>query len=166
MSRFDDYANKYSMIRMRREDGILEMQFHTDGGPLRWSLIPHGQLEQAFLDVGRDRDNEVIILTGSGFGALQACNISVCPGNSIPAMASALPIVINNTTMDYTDPDKVYLQVTPYYNPAVLDTFIPYLLPTGVSSGSVINLYNLSPAVAGANQFTGKFYLYYETYNF
>ena len=51
MSRFDDYANKYSMIRMRREDGILEMQFHTDGGPLRWSLIPHGQLEQAFLDV-------------------------------------------------------------------------------------------------------------------
>ena len=66
MSRFDDYANKYSMIRMRREDGILEMQFHTDGGPLRWSLIPHGQLEQAFLDVGRDRDNEVIILTGSG----------------------------------------------------------------------------------------------------
>ena len=66
MSRFDDYANKYSMIRMRREDGILEMQFHTNGGPLRWSLIPHGQLEQAFLDVGRDRDNEVIILTGSG----------------------------------------------------------------------------------------------------
>ena len=66
MSRFDDYANKYSMIRMRREDGILEMQFHTNGGPLRWSLIPHGQLEQAFLDVGRDRDNEVIIITGSG----------------------------------------------------------------------------------------------------
>jgi len=66
MSVFEEYSNKYSMIRMRREGGILEMQFHTDGGPLRWSLIPHGQLTRAFHDVGHDRDNEVIILTGTG----------------------------------------------------------------------------------------------------
>jgi enoyl-CoA hydratase/carnithine racemase len=66
MSSFDEYRDKYSMIRMRREDGILEMQFHTDGKPLHWSLIPHGQLEQAFLDVGRDRENGVVILTGTG----------------------------------------------------------------------------------------------------
>lgn len=66
MSTFDEYSAKYRMIRMRREDGILEMQFHTDDGPLRWSLIPHGELERAFLDVGRDRENEVIILTGTG----------------------------------------------------------------------------------------------------
>lgn len=66
MSAFEEYSKKYSMIRMRREEGILEMQFHTDGGPLRWSLIPHGELERAFLDVGRDRGNEVIILTGTG----------------------------------------------------------------------------------------------------
>ncbi len=49
------------MIRMRREDGILELRFHTDDGPLHWSLIPHAQLEQAFLDVSRDRENEVVI---------------------------------------------------------------------------------------------------------
>ncbi len=54
------------MIHMRREDGILEMRFHTDDGPLQWSLTPHGELEQAFLDVGRDRENEVVILTGTG----------------------------------------------------------------------------------------------------
>lgn len=66
MSKFADYANKYSMIKMRREDGILEMRFHTDEGPFQWSLIPHAEVEQAFLDIGRDYDNEVVILTGTG----------------------------------------------------------------------------------------------------
>ncbi len=66
MTAFANYADKYSMIRMRREDGILELRFHTDDGPLHWSLVPHAQLEQAFLDVSRDRENEVVILTGTG----------------------------------------------------------------------------------------------------
>jgi enoyl-CoA hydratase/carnithine racemase len=51
---------------MRREDGILEMRLHTDDGPLRWGLIPHGELPDAFAEVGRDRDNRVVILTGTG----------------------------------------------------------------------------------------------------
>lgn len=66
MSNFDDYSKKYQSVRMRREDGILEMQFHTAGGPLRWSKHAHVDLECAFLDAGRDRDNEIIILTGTG----------------------------------------------------------------------------------------------------
>ena len=66
MTTLNEYANKYSSVRMRREDGILEMQFHTDGGPLRWSKLAHGDLEGAFLDAGRDRDNQVIIITGTG----------------------------------------------------------------------------------------------------
>ena len=66
MSRFDDYAAKYSCIHMRRENGILEMRFHTDDGPLRWGLVAHGELPDAFADVGRDRDNRVVILTGTG----------------------------------------------------------------------------------------------------
>jgi hypothetical protein len=51
---------------MRRENGILEMRFHTDNGPLRWGLVPHGELPDAFADVARDRDNRVVILTGTG----------------------------------------------------------------------------------------------------
>ncbi len=66
MSRLDDYAAQYEFIRMRREDGILEMTLHTQGGPLQWNIQAHGELERAFLDVGRDRENEVIILTGAG----------------------------------------------------------------------------------------------------
>jgi enoyl-CoA hydratase/carnithine racemase len=66
MSRFKDYATKYSCIAMRRENGILEMRFHTDGGSLRWGLVPHGELPDAFADVGHDRENRVVILTGTG----------------------------------------------------------------------------------------------------
>ncbi|MGE0628896.1 MAG: enoyl-CoA hydratase/isomerase family protein [Hyphomicrobiaceae bacterium] len=61
-----DYEGKYKHIEFRRTDGILEMTVHSNGGPLRWGREPHGELVDAFLDVGRDRDNHVIILTGRG----------------------------------------------------------------------------------------------------
>ncbi len=74
MSRFESYADKYACLKMRREDGILEMRLHTDDGPLRWGLVPHGELPDAFAEVGRDRDNRVVILTGTGdeFSGLRA----------------------------------------------------------------------------------------------
>lgn len=66
LSSFDTYAERYESVRMHRDNGVLEMHLHTDGGPLRWSLTAHGELEQAFLDVGRDKENEVVIITGTG----------------------------------------------------------------------------------------------------
>lgn len=67
MSRFESYRSKFESIRMRRVDGILEMTFHTGEGSLQWSLEPaHREFEQAFLDVSRDRENEVVIMTGTG----------------------------------------------------------------------------------------------------
>jgi enoyl-CoA hydratase/carnithine racemase len=64
--KLEDYADKYRTIRFRREDGILEMTLHSDGGSLRWGRLPHAELEEAFLNISRDRDNKVVILTGSG----------------------------------------------------------------------------------------------------
>jgi enoyl-CoA hydratase/carnithine racemase len=66
MTTFGDYVEKFQTIRFRREDGILEMTVHTNGDSLRWGNLAHGDLEQAFLDIGRDRENQVIILTGAG----------------------------------------------------------------------------------------------------
>jgi enoyl-CoA hydratase/carnithine racemase len=77
MSNFDEYATKYECIHMRRQDGILEMRFHTNEGPLQWGLLPHRELEGAFLDVSRDRDNEVVILTGTGE---EFCGRAIPPG--------------------------------------------------------------------------------------
>lgn len=66
-SSFESYKDKYRSITMvRSDDGILEVTLHTDGGPLQWSLLAHNELEDAFLQIGRDRDNDVVILTGSG----------------------------------------------------------------------------------------------------
>jgi enoyl-CoA hydratase/carnithine racemase len=66
MSEFSDYSSKYDSIQMERRDGILQMTLHTDGGPLRWGLKPQGELVRAFTEVGADRDNRIIILTGTG----------------------------------------------------------------------------------------------------
>jgi enoyl-CoA hydratase/carnithine racemase len=51
---------------MKREDGILEVALHTRGGPLVFNGYVHEALVQAFRDIGDDRDNHVVILTGTG----------------------------------------------------------------------------------------------------
>src|ERR1700756_1927860 len=61
-----DYQNKYQCVRFERRDGILQMTLHTDGGSLRWGFGPHGELPDAFYDVGNDRENRVVIITGTG----------------------------------------------------------------------------------------------------
>jgi len=66
MTSLADYQTKYKTIVLRREDGILEMRFHTEGGPLRWGFLPHEEAEDAFLHIGRDRENKVVIMTGTG----------------------------------------------------------------------------------------------------
>jgi len=66
MRNFGEYRNNYSCIDMTRKSGILQMTLHTDGGPLQWGLKPQGELVQAFTDVAADRENRLIILTGTG----------------------------------------------------------------------------------------------------
>ena len=63
---FEEYHDKYKHISMRREDGILELTLHTDGNSLVWGGDPHQELGYCFLDVGADRENHVIIITGAG----------------------------------------------------------------------------------------------------
>lgn len=62
----DDYANKYESFRIERHDGILEVALHTNGGPMIFSATVHEELGFAFADIAADRENRVVILTGSG----------------------------------------------------------------------------------------------------
>ncbi|MDB5809717.1 MAG: hypothetical protein JWN94_1839 [Betaproteobacteria bacterium] len=66
MPKFDDYSRSYRFINMERRGGILQMTLHTDGGPLQWNLEAQVEFVRAFTDVGVDRDNRIVILTGSG----------------------------------------------------------------------------------------------------
>lgn len=65
-SHFDSYRDKYKHLQMTREDGILEVTLHSESKSLRWGRLPHAELEDAFLHIGRDRENKVMILTGAG----------------------------------------------------------------------------------------------------
>ena len=60
------YADKYENIRFERQDGILQATFHTNGGPLQWGAGPHEEFPRAFADIGSDRENRVVIITGTG----------------------------------------------------------------------------------------------------
>lgn len=65
-SRFDTYSTKYQHIKMRRQNGIIELSLHTNGESLKWGALPHEELGYCFTDVGADRENKVVIITGIG----------------------------------------------------------------------------------------------------
>ena len=66
MSTFEEYSTRYQTIKMERQDGILQITFHTDGDTLQWGATPHHEFPQAFYDIGNDPDNRVVIMTGTG----------------------------------------------------------------------------------------------------
>jgi enoyl-CoA hydratase/carnithine racemase len=67
--KLSEYEGKYPGVRLTRQAGVLEVTLHTRGGPALWGSSAsglHAQLGDAFLDIGRDIENKVILLTGTG----------------------------------------------------------------------------------------------------
>jgi enoyl-CoA hydratase/carnithine racemase len=61
------YFNSYENLAMERtESGILTVRLHTDGGPIIFTGQTHHDLPQALAEIGADRENKVMILTGTG----------------------------------------------------------------------------------------------------
>jgi enoyl-CoA hydratase/carnithine racemase len=65
-SKFEQYCQRYQNIKLQRDDGILTMTFHTGGGEFVWSFEAHEEMGQCFADVSGDRDNKVVVMTGTG----------------------------------------------------------------------------------------------------
>lgn len=66
-TRLEEYSKKYSsFFTFRRENGIIEVKMHTNGGPLMWNLEIHSALVPALRDINDDPENEVVIFTGTG----------------------------------------------------------------------------------------------------
>ncbi|MES0873390.1 enoyl-CoA hydratase/isomerase family protein [Sinimarinibacterium thermocellulolyticum] len=64
---FDDYRNGWRhAVLDRSPEGVLQIRLHSDGGPLWWGGGPHRELPELFAAVAADRDNRVVILTGTG----------------------------------------------------------------------------------------------------
>lgn len=61
------YFTRYENLVMSRDErGVVEVRWHSNGGPLKWDARSHREFVDAFYDIGRDRRNRVVILTGTG----------------------------------------------------------------------------------------------------
>src|SRR5438034_6750653 len=73
MNRFDAYRDSFPNARLTRsESGVLEVALHTDGGTLVFNGHTHEQFVDLFHAIGSDRDNRVVILTGSGAAFMES----------------------------------------------------------------------------------------------
>jgi len=73
--KLSDYAGRYRNIRFDRSDGVLEVTLHTRGGEALWGAGEtslHNELGHAFLDIARDRETKVVLLTGTGSSFIAA----------------------------------------------------------------------------------------------
>lgn len=63
----DEYSVKWAeYFKFKREDGILQVQMHSNGEDCRWDLEIHRAFIPAFADIHHDPENECVILTGTG----------------------------------------------------------------------------------------------------
>lgn len=89
----EEYAAKWEgMAKFRREDGILEIRFHTEDGPVRFCEAIHRGYLGLCHDISHDPDNEIIILTGTGDSFLS---------QSDPEMSVEFPQYTTSVTYDW-----------------------------------------------------------------
>jgi enoyl-CoA hydratase/carnithine racemase len=64
----EEYAQRFKdfFTFERRDDGVLLVQAHTAGGPVRLSVENHRALGSMLKAVGADPENEILILSGTG----------------------------------------------------------------------------------------------------
>lgn len=66
MSSLKEYADRYDGLRFERRSGVLQITLHTDGDRFEFNEQAHHDLGFAFAQVADDRENRVVILTGTG----------------------------------------------------------------------------------------------------
>jgi enoyl-CoA hydratase/carnithine racemase len=61
------YFAAYRSLKFTRDGkGVLIVEFHTKGGPLTFTAQDHTDFVDAFYRISQDRDNKIVILTGTG----------------------------------------------------------------------------------------------------
>ena len=63
-----DYFSQYGefFALERSASGVLTLRFHTDGGPVTFTGPMHAALPRLLDDIALDRDNRVLVITGTG----------------------------------------------------------------------------------------------------
>jgi enoyl-CoA hydratase/carnithine racemase len=67
MTKRPAYFDAYKTFAFERhDDGVLVVRYHSDGGPVLYCDLHHSEWARAFTDIGMDRDNRVVVFTGTG----------------------------------------------------------------------------------------------------
>ena len=62
-----DYLTAYRSLKLTRDaNGVLVVEFHSNGGPLTFTAQAHTEVVDAFYRISQDRANKIVILTGAG----------------------------------------------------------------------------------------------------
>src|SRR5438270_5257072 len=63
----EDYLTAYGSLKLTRDaEGVLVVQFHSNGGPFIFTAQDHTEFVDAFYRIAQDRANKIVILTGAG----------------------------------------------------------------------------------------------------
>jgi enoyl-CoA hydratase/carnithine racemase len=61
------YFTDYRGLKMTRDaQGVLVVEFHSNGGPLTFTAQDHTDFVDAFYRISQDRANKIVILSGAG----------------------------------------------------------------------------------------------------
>ena len=62
-----EYFTAYRSLKLTRDgNGVLVVEFHSNGGPLTFTAQAHTEVVDAFYRISQDRANKIVILTGAG----------------------------------------------------------------------------------------------------
>ncbi len=61
---FSQHADLFALDRSA--SGVLTLRFHTDGGPVTFTGPMHSALPRLLDEIAMDRDNQVLVITGTG----------------------------------------------------------------------------------------------------
>jgi enoyl-CoA hydratase/carnithine racemase len=61
------YFTAFRSVKLTRDaQGVLVAELHSNGGPLTFSALYHTEIVEAFYRISQDRENKIVILTGTG----------------------------------------------------------------------------------------------------
>jgi enoyl-CoA hydratase/carnithine racemase len=104
-----EYAPKYRDIFTfeRSDSGVLLVKWHANGGSAPWTLVMHRSIPEMLKEAGRDVENEVFILGGTGQDFFQYQKIPPLP---LDVDVAALAAFVNQPEQQeiVNDPDSFF----------------------------------------------------------
>jgi enoyl-CoA hydratase/carnithine racemase len=89
-----EYFAAYRSLKLTRDaNGVLAVEFHSNGGPFTFTAQDHTEFVDAFYRIAQDRANKIVILTGAGGEFIPGIDFSSKNGQVGPSDIWQLPVV-------------------------------------------------------------------------